>query len=305
MSQNTVIMPLAKVMIAAAWADGSISNEEVNCLKDLLFQLPEMTASDWSELEIYIDTPVGEAERGRLVADLQAAMAKRDDKELAIQMIDALAHADGELPTAEESVVDEIKSSIQDTNVNVFGGIGKLLGGSIKRRSEAVSNAPNRELYLDDYQKNRIFYSLSRRLELEQIEVDIPETELRKLSLAGGLMARVAWVDREIQDAELTSISAVIQEHWGLPDIQAALVAEIAASEISKGVDYYRLAREFFLVTSAEERLTFVEVLFAVADGHAGVSYDETEEIRQIAHLLKLTHRQFIDAKLRAKNDQG
>ena len=77
MSRSTVIMPLAKVMIAAAWADGTISNDEINCMKDLLFQLPEMTARDWSELEIYIDSPVVKAERERLVADLNRVLSKR------------------------------------------------------------------------------------------------------------------------------------------------------------------------------------------------------------------------------------
>lgn len=44
--KTNVIMALAKVMIAAAWADGSVNNDEINSLKDLLFQLPEMTDSD-------------------------------------------------------------------------------------------------------------------------------------------------------------------------------------------------------------------------------------------------------------------
>ena len=72
--RSDAIMALAKVMIAAAWADGNVGIEEMNSLKDLLFQLPEMTASDWAELDIYIETPVGDAERARLVADLQASL---------------------------------------------------------------------------------------------------------------------------------------------------------------------------------------------------------------------------------------
>jgi uncharacterized tellurite resistance protein B-like protein len=43
----------------------------------------------------------------------------------------------------------------------------------------------------------------------------------------------------------------------------------------------------------------FLDVLFsvAVADGYA--SNAEIEEIRAIANALKLTHQQFIDAKLK------
>ena len=32
-----------------------------------------MTASDWAELDIYIESPVGEAERERLLAELQVS----------------------------------------------------------------------------------------------------------------------------------------------------------------------------------------------------------------------------------------
>jgi uncharacterized tellurite resistance protein B-like protein len=298
MSRSTVIMPLAKVMIAAAWADGTITNDEINCLKDLLFQLPEMTARDWSELEIYIDSPVGEAERERLVAELNQVLSRRKDKALALKMIDELASADGEIPDNERVVIEEITAAIEGASTGILGGLGRMLGGSMERRSEALHSAPNRELYLEDYQKNRIFYSLSRRLELDQSQINISEDELRKLSLAGGLMARVAYVDHEVQEGEFDGMVAAIRDYWGLSEMEATMVAEVAVSEISKGMDYYRLAREFFITTSLDERLRFVKVLFAIASRHGGVSNLETEEIRSISKLLKLTHKQFIDAKI-------
>jgi len=81
-------------------------------------------------------------------------------------------------------------------------------------------------------------------------------------------------------------------------------VAEIAFSELAKGMDYYRLSREFFKLTTEEERVRFLDVLFAVAAGDGGVSYLETEEIRAIANVQKLTHKQFIDAKLKVPEDK-
>ncbi len=72
MTDKTVILNLAKVLVASAWADGQISNDEINSLKDLTFHLPGMTAADWVQIEIYIDSPVGEAESavgGRIRGD--------------------------------------------------------------------------------------------------------------------------------------------------------------------------------------------------------------------------------------------
>lgn len=304
MPRSDAIMALAKVMIAAAWADGTVSIEEMNSLKDLLFQLPEMTASDWAELDIYIETPIGDAERARLVADLQASLKSSQDKEMALTMIDELVEADGEISPEEQASVNEIKSAIKDANAGVLGSMGNFLGGSVNRRSKAVTDAPNRELYLDDYVKNKVYYSVSRRLELEETGIDISEKELRRLSLAGGLMARVAYVDHEVQEGEFDTMVSAIKGNWELSDIEAAMVAESAVSAITKGLDYYRLSRRFFESTNEDERLHFMDALFAVADADGRVSYEEIEEIRTIATVLKMTHKQFIDAKLKVPRER-
>jgi uncharacterized tellurite resistance protein B-like protein len=302
--RSDAIMALAKVMIAAAWADGDINNDEINSLKDLLFQLPEMTASDWAELDIYIDTPVGDAERARLVADLQASLKSSQDKEMALTMIDELAAADGEISLEEQVSVDEIKAAIKEANVGVLGSMGSFLGSSVNRRSKAVANAPNRELYLDDYVKNKVYYGVSRRLELEDTGIDISEKELRRLSRAGGLMARVSYVDHEVQESEFDSMVSAIKGNWELSEVEAALVAETAVSTITRGLDYYRLSRRFFESTTEDERLHFMDALFAVADADGRVSYEEIEEIRTIATVLKMTHKQFIDAKLKIPRER-
>jgi hypothetical protein len=44
--------------------------------------------------------------------------------------------------------------------------------------------------------------------------------------------------------------------------------------------------------------------LFTIAVQDGQVSYDEIEEIRTIAYVLKLTHKQFIDAKLTIPREQ-
>ena len=63
MSESNLILCLGKVLIAAAWTDGHISNTEMNCLKDLLFRMSDITGRDWAMLEMYMDSPVGEHER--------------------------------------------------------------------------------------------------------------------------------------------------------------------------------------------------------------------------------------------------
>lgn len=294
-------MALARVLIAAAWADGAVSNEEVNCLKDLLFRMPGMTANDWAKLEIYLDAPVGEDEFARLVADLQDALAGPRDRELALAALEDLIQADAKITDDERAAVDEIRTALDDVNLSIFGQLGRLVRGPVQRRSEALSTAPNRERNLRDFIRNRVFYKLNQR---SDVQIDLPEPEIRKLSLAGGLMARVAYVDREITEGELESMVTALMNHWKISRESAQLVAEIASSEIGKDMDYYRLSREFFESTSEPEREEFLRAMFAVAAADGKVSHEEMEEIRTIALVLKLDHKQFIDAKLTIPREQ-
>jgi uncharacterized tellurite resistance protein B-like protein len=304
MSDQEVLMSLAKVMIAAAWVDGEISQDEINSMKDLLFRLPDMTATDWAELDIYIDSPIDEAERSRLIVGMQKALATGHDKALAFSALDELVTADGVVTDEEQRIVGEIKVAIDKADVGVFKQMGSLLKGPVKRRTQAVAGAPNRELYLDDFIKNRIYYNVNRRLSMVNGNITLTDSEIRKLSLAGGLMARVAFVDGEVSDEEVGMMIDALQEKWNLSETHATIVSEVAVSEIGKGLDYWRLSREFFECTNAQEREQFLDVLFAVADEDGGVSYNETEEIRTIANVLKLTHKQFIDAKLKIPRER-
>lgn len=296
MADSNIIKTLAKVMVATAWVDGTVSNEELNNLKDLLFQLPDMTASDWDEIDIYLDSPVGEAERVRLVSELQDELRTPQEKAMAISAIKAIVNADGRATDKEKEIEKEIEAAINEVNTGVVGRIGRSL---LNNRSKEITNSPNRELFMDDYEKNKVYYSISRQLELTNTKLNLTDQELRRLSLAGGLMARVAFVDQEISDGEFNSIAQLIQQYWGLEEDKAAFFTQTAISEISKTIDYYYLSRSFFESTTEEERVRFLDVLFAIAAGDGFVSYDEIEEIRTIANVQKLTHKQFIDAKLK------
>ncbi len=304
MAKTNLILTLAKVIIAAAWADGKVSHEEINCLKDLLFRIPDLNAKDWASLEIYIDSPIEPEERDRLLEELQLALRSRSDKELALSALDDLIHADGEITLEETEVAEEIKAAIQSAGVGILGGMSKLISGPIHRRSQAMANVPNREVFLDDFMKNRVFYGVRKHLDESEIQLDLPERDLWKLSLAGGLMARVAHVDREVTEGEFDAMLDSLQQNWGLPKEAAAIVAEVAISTVAADMDYYRMAREFFSCTTEQDRVRFMDVLFAVADGDGMVSHQEIEQIRFIARHLKLTHKQFIDAKLKIPRER-
>ena len=311
MSDRNLILTLAKVIIAAAWADGSVSHEEVNSLKDLLFQLPragrdgglQMSGQEWARLEMYIDQPVGEAERERLIADLQKALRSSRDRQLVRAALDEMVNIDGTITPGEQVVVDEVKRAIADVNLNLFSQLGHLVGGAVQRRT-AVADAPNRERYFEDFVKNKVFYAVSQRLQVEQTELNIAEADLRKLSLVGGLMAKVAHVDHTVSEAEFGAMVQALQTYWDVDEETAVFISEVAVSEAAKKLDHHRTVRQFATHTTREERLQFLDVLFAIAVADGMVAYDEIEEIRAIASTLYLTREAFIAAKLKIPREK-
>jgi uncharacterized tellurite resistance protein B-like protein len=301
MSNEQLIITLANVLIAAAWADGELTLEEVNSMKDLLFRLPELSARQWATLQMYIESPVGEAERTRLVEELRAAIASPADRDLALHTLQEMMEADGQVSAEEEAVMADIMAAIESVDVGV---LGRLFKGVTGRHARAVANAPNREDYFEDFVRNKVYYGIRRRLELGEAELNVGEDTLRTLSLAGGVMAQVAQVNPQVTDAEVDTMVEALQTHWHLKSEEAAFVAGVAVSETATMLDQSRLVREFADACGPEERAEFLDVLFAVAAADGEATYDEIEELRTIARWLKLTHEQFIEAKLKIPREQ-
>jgi uncharacterized tellurite resistance protein B-like protein len=166
----------------------------------------------------------------------------------------------------------------------------------MQRRLQAVSNAPNREKYFEDFLKNKIYYAVRRRLDMGEANLEIPDEDLRKLSTVGGMMARVAQRDGVVIEKEIDKITSILQINWGLSREAATFVIEVAMSEVSRNFDYLRMSREFLDITTLAERANLLDILFAVANADGKVSNDELEEIREIADYLLLSDNKVDEA---------
>ena len=294
------IMSLAKVIIATAWADGEIAEDEELCLKDLLWRLPEVNARQWEELAIYLDAPVEAAERERLVADLRARITSADQRALALSKLDEMVNADGVVSERERAAVEQVRAALESADVGLWGSLSRLLIG---RRAEATAAAPNREAYLNDFVRNRVYYKLRQQLAAQGVVWDVPDAELRRLGLAGGLLALVAQTADGVADEERAAMVATLRDTWSLPAESAALVVEVALAG-DEPLDFYRLVREFAEVTTAEERVRFLDALFGVAAADGAATFEEIEQIRLIAQGMKLSHTEFIEAKMKLPRER-
>jgi len=213
---QAVVLTLAKVLVAAAWADGELSHDEINSMKrELLTKIPDLSAQQWASVAIYMESPVDDAERARLVQELRARITTPLGKQLVFDALDELVAADGQVSDAERAAVAEVRAAIESGNSAGLGRVSRLFKGR-SAPSPATTSAPNREDYLDDFVKNRVYYVIRRRLEQGGITPKLSDAEIRKLSLAGGLMAVVARTNPDVTGDEQAAMLATLQQNWRL-----------------------------------------------------------------------------------------
>ena len=298
MAERNFVMDLAKLVIAAAWADGKMTNEEANALKDLLFGLEDVTGEEWAHLEVYMDSPVGPEEREKLLGKVLEQIESEEDKALVVGTLEGLFEADGVVTDEERAFLEEIRKGVSEVNTGALARFAKMIKAAYGRRGEAYEGGVQRDRQVDDYIENTIYYQLKSESEKKGITIDLPEVKKRQFCLAAGLLARISAVDSGISEEEKQVTKDVLTAEWGLSEQEAEVVAEISCDRTLRGLDYFRLTRGFFECTSIDERRNFIKCLFKVANASEMTSFDETEEIRKIARSLKLSHKDFIDAKL-------
>ena len=297
MASKNLIMNLAKLIIATAWVDGQVKASEVNVLKSLIHSWGDISEEEWTTLDAYIDAPVHEAERERLLAGLVDSIASAADKRLVVDTLTRLVEADGEVTPEEEKTLDQIRQAVESKGTGLGAFLSSLVGSAMKRQSDGAGSV-RREERLDDFVHNSIYFQLVSEMEAQQIRIDLPEGEVRKLCLCAGLLAKVAQFDSGIEEEEGQAICQVLEERWSLSRQAAQLVCQVSLDRLNRDLDYFHLARTLFQVTTYEERRWLLFDMFRVANAADKTSFEEIEGIRQLSRSLKLHHQDFIEAKL-------
>ena len=312
MTDRNLILSLAKVALAAAWADGEVTMQEVNSVKVVLQRLPrsggksapQLTAREFAMLEMYARMPVSAEERARLLDELHAAQWTSDERAFAIEALTNLIQADGSVTSDEQAVIAEVTAAIDAAAGGNTKSLGRLFGRSVKQVSQPAASAPNRERDLEEFMKNKSYYMIRTRLNEAGVEAGIPEAELRKLSTAAGLMARVSRTDPSSSEEERDAIVQALQSHWPISTQVARIAAEATLSGVSLDTDPLRLAQELLEITDEDERARFIDALFVVAFADGFVSQAELSEIGSIASWLYLPRKAFINSKLKIPAEQ-
>ncbi len=130
----------------------------------------------------------------------------------------------------------------------------------------------------------------------------VTTTKDDKIAL-GGLLGIVAEADGRFLAEEKALIEQVLRGH---ADVDAADLAVVMASveqAAEERIDLYQFTREVAQDLTPPERAEIVRQLYRVGCADGTLDHAEVEAINQISGLLRVPHRDMIDAKLTAKRE--
>jgi len=113
------------------------------------------------------------------------------------------------------------------------------------------------------------------------------------------LLVEMAGIDKRFTQAEMETILSILKEKYGLSREHAdALVAE-ADKALDESVDLWQFARLINENYSNEEKIEIIETLWKIVYVDGKMDRYEHYLMNKLATLLRLSHEQLIDAKLK------
>ncbi len=287
-------LSLLKALAAIAWADGHLSNEELNYLKHLALKF-NLSDKAWVKLEPYLDDPVSLGEGETLIKDFLSKINTPKEKKELLDYLEEMINADQQVTPEELEFLKKFSQIIRDTSALgiIQGKLKGLFGKTL------FKPAAGRDNELSEYTHNKLLYKLRRRLAEAKLESELPLERLNYLTLFGGLMGRVAYADGHISAEELQKIRAQLNQPGQFTPSELDILTTVIEDQTLKGLDHFRLTSEFFKVSDRQQRLMLLDCLFGLAAADRQLSYQEIEDIRSIAYGLGLSHKDFIEAKLK------
>jgi uncharacterized tellurite resistance protein B-like protein len=122
---------------------------------------------------------------------------------------------------------------------------------------------------------------------------------------AAALLFEIVRADSEMKPEEITVMRAAIQSTFALSAAEAEELIGLAEEASRSAVSLYEFTSLVDKSFSAEQKKRIVELLWLVSFADAEKHALEEHLVRKIAGLLHVPHPDFIDAKIRAREEIG
>jgi len=124
-----------------------------------------------------------------------------------------------------------------------------------------------------------------------------PAHDLRVATCA--LFLELARIDESFTDEEMGTLLRILKQKHGLsPENADALIAE-ADAELKNSVDLWQFARLINENYTNDEKIELIELLWQIVFVDGKMDKYERYLMNRMSNLLRLSHKQLIDAKMK------
>ena len=113
------------------------------------------------------------------------------------------------------------------------------------------------------------------------------------------LFLEMAKIDGEFSDSEQESIIAILKKDYDLSEECAGELLDAANAELKNSIDLWQFTNRINENYSIEEKMNIVEMVWKIAYADGFLDKHEDYLVHKLANLLRLTHKQLIDVKLK------
>ena len=288
-------MTFLKVLTTVAWADGEVSQSELNVLKTF-YRKFDLEKHEMDELKPYLLSPISKKENDVLYRQMIAELSSPQEKKEIVGALEEMVEAHKRMKSDERELVDQFSEWLEKSSHTrrSFGRVRNFFQGTI------FKHARDRDPDMEKYFKRRVLKKIELKSSHSKISTNLPEERLYFVCLVGTLMATIAHVDDHFDPAEKKALKRCLADQFSLKGKELTLLFEVVEEQARQGFDFHEVATELNRVASYNDRIHLMECLFEVAIADGEMAHGEAEEIRRITKALRIPHKTFIEYKVRA-----
>jgi uncharacterized tellurite resistance protein B-like protein len=117
------------------------------------------------------------------------------------------------------------------------------------------------------------------------------------------LLLEMASIDGEFDETEKDHIISILKNNYDLSDEVANALLEQSNKKLEQSIDLWRFAQLINHKYSQAEKIQVIEMVWRIAYADGSLDKHEDYLVHKMANLLRLSHKQLIDAKLKVKEE--
>ncbi len=113
------------------------------------------------------------------------------------------------------------------------------------------------------------------------------------------LFLEMASIDGEFSDSEREAIVSILKEDHNLSDENIAALLDEAKKELDQSIDLWKFTNRVNQNYTKEEKIRVIEMVWKIVYTDGKLDKHEDYLVHKLAKLLRLDHKELIEAKLK------